>query len=223
MELRLINDNKLKITLTNEDMESLDITCEEIDYDEDTGTRRMIWDILDRAKHETGFDAAGEKISIKVHPDKSGGCLMYVTKANGIKNEPEFGEIRVKNGADNASVEPKTENEIKTDYGVYEKKFKSKLYTASKKKRTLYGFYDSEYLYLACKALHSAGFTGKSDIFADRATYFLSLEDTKENAIDKIGEFGFLINNPYFGFYLCEYAQKLISDDAVNLFCARMG
>jgi len=226
MELRLINDNKLKIMLTNEDMASLDITCEEIDYD-DTGTRRMFWDILDRAKHETGFDAAGDKIFVQVYPDKSGGCLMYVTKMNGMKNERDFPtlpEPQKKSAAQSCAAAPaKLDTEVKPGYGGYEKKYKSKLYTAAKKKRALYGFYDSEYLHLACKILNSSGFTGKSDIFYDKNTYFLSLEDTKESAIDKIGEFGFLINNPYFGFYLWEYTQKLLSGDAVNIFCEAYG
>jgi len=64
MELRLVNENKLKIILTNEDMALLDITYEEMDYNDDLGTRRVLWEILDQAKRQTGFDAGKEKLYI---------------------------------------------------------------------------------------------------------------------------------------------------------------
>ena len=79
MDLILINDSKLKIILTQDDMASYDLTCDSIDYD-NTETRRAFWDILDAAKRQTGFDAASEKVYVQVYPSKSGGCEMYVTK-----------------------------------------------------------------------------------------------------------------------------------------------
>lgn len=79
MDLILINDSKLKIILTQADMASYALTCENIDYD-NTETRRAFWDILDAAKHKTGFDAASERVYVQVYPSKGGGCEMYVTK-----------------------------------------------------------------------------------------------------------------------------------------------
>ena len=67
VELKLINENELKITLTSEDMAALDITFEDMNYDDNTGTKRVIWEILDKAKHQTGFDAAGDQILIQVN------------------------------------------------------------------------------------------------------------------------------------------------------------
>ena len=79
MELILINESKLKVMLTPADMESYAITCDTIDY-ENTETRRAFWNILDEAKHKTGFDAASDRVFIQVYPSKNGGCEMYVTK-----------------------------------------------------------------------------------------------------------------------------------------------
>ena len=79
MDLILINDSKLKIILTQDDMASYALTCDNIDYD-NTETRRAFWDILDAAKHKTGFDAASERVYVQVYPSKGGGCEMYVTK-----------------------------------------------------------------------------------------------------------------------------------------------
>ena len=79
MELILINENKLKITLSEGDMKQYDLSCDDIDYD-NTETRRAFWSILDEAKHRTGFDAASQRVFIQLYPSKEGGCEMYVTK-----------------------------------------------------------------------------------------------------------------------------------------------
>lgn len=79
MELIKISDTKLKITLTKDDMIRYELNCDTIDYD-NTETRKAFWNILDHAKHVTGFDAASERVFIQLYPDKGGGCEMYVTK-----------------------------------------------------------------------------------------------------------------------------------------------
>ncbi len=79
MELHLIGEKKLKVLLTPFDMMKYDLTCEKLDYD-NTETRKALWNILDQAKHETGFDAARGRICIEVFPEKSGGCAIYITK-----------------------------------------------------------------------------------------------------------------------------------------------
>ena len=79
MELILINEKKLKIMLSPEDMREYEIDCDSVDYDK-TETRRAFWSILDEAKHRTGFDAASERVYIQLYPSREGGCEMYVTK-----------------------------------------------------------------------------------------------------------------------------------------------
>jgi len=194
MELRLVNENKLKITLTNEDMALLDITYEEMDYPDDLGTRRVLWEILDQAKRQIGFDAGKEKLYVQVHPDKGGGCFMYVTKVDEARS---YGRS-----------EPQ----------IYEKKYRTKLYTGVKKKRILYMFDNSENLLEACNQLNIIGYSGKSDIFADKSKYYLYIEDNREPALELVSEYGILINNPYFGFYLDEHTKKIMASDAVKKF-----
>ncbi len=79
MELILINASKLKIMLTDTDMEKYDLKAETVDYD-NTATRRAFWSILDDAKTETGFDAASDRLFIQMYPSRDGGCEMFVTK-----------------------------------------------------------------------------------------------------------------------------------------------
>lgn len=79
MELILISDSKLKIMLSQKDMTKYALKIEDIDYD-NTETRRAFWNILDEAKHKTGFDAARERIFVQVFPSRCGGCEIFVTK-----------------------------------------------------------------------------------------------------------------------------------------------
>jgi len=183
--------NKLKITLTNEDMAALDITFEDMNYNHNTSAKRVIWEILDRAKRQTGFDAASDQILIQALEGEDNGCLIFVTKTGAQKPEPL--------------------------YPGYTKGYK-KSYAGIKKKRLLYMFDNSENLLEICRQLICAGYGGRSDIFADNNKFYLYIEDNREQYLDMISEYGSVINNPFFSFYLDEHAKKLISSDAVQTF-----
>ena len=86
MELIRISASKLKIMLTGEDMEKYALDARTADYD-DTATRRAFWSILDDAKNQTGFNAAGDRVFIQLYPSKQGGCEMFVTKMNLLSSE----------------------------------------------------------------------------------------------------------------------------------------
>lgn len=79
MELILISDSKLKIALSVADMERYSLDCGTLDYD-CTETRAAFWQLLDEAKHQTGFDAASEKLFVQIYASAGGGCEMYITK-----------------------------------------------------------------------------------------------------------------------------------------------
>jgi negative regulator of genetic competence, sporulation and motility len=59
---------------------------------ENTETRRAVWQILDEAKQQTGFDAASDRVLIQVYPSRAGGCEMYVTKVPLPLPHPTEGE-----------------------------------------------------------------------------------------------------------------------------------
>jgi negative regulator of genetic competence, sporulation and motility len=79
MELTPIGKEKLEIMLTKKDMERFRLTAERLDY-KNTETRRAVWTILDKAKRQTGFDAANGQIRIDALPGKAGGCVIFITK-----------------------------------------------------------------------------------------------------------------------------------------------
>ena len=79
MEISLTDGEGLRISLTPFDMIHYELTNDSIDYG-DTRTRRVLWEIFDKAKEQTGFDAANGKIKISVYPQKNGGCLIFITR-----------------------------------------------------------------------------------------------------------------------------------------------
>ena len=91
MELILISNTKLKVMLSASDMQKYELDNNSIDYD-NTETRKAFWQILDEAKHKTGFDAASDKVFIQVYPSRGGGCEMYVTKLGGARCEDQGAE-----------------------------------------------------------------------------------------------------------------------------------
>lgn len=89
MEIIRINDSKIKVTLNDDDMDKYDLSADAMDYD-NTETRRVIWQILDEAKHRTGFDAARDRVLIQAYPGRRGGCEIYVTQLSPDKREGEL-------------------------------------------------------------------------------------------------------------------------------------
>lgn len=79
MKLVRMGENEIRIHLTEHDLEKFAITLDDFDYDSTKG-RRVIWELFDRAREETGFDAAKEKVYIQLFPRDGGGCELFVTK-----------------------------------------------------------------------------------------------------------------------------------------------
>ena len=79
MELIMINHEKLKIILSNDDMTEMKITPRELDYSK-VSTKHIFWNILEKAQKEVGFNADKSKLYVQVFPSRDGGCEMFVTK-----------------------------------------------------------------------------------------------------------------------------------------------
>ena len=152
MELHLIGVNKLKVTLTPDDMSQYALTCDTIDYD-NTTTRRAFWDILDKARSRTGFDAASDRVFIQVYPITSGGCALYernpfaeksIDKADGT-DESLGREYLMGESKSNLPSEP--QKTVRAGISVF-------------------GFSELTYLLDACRRLKAAGYSGISSAYS---------------------------------------------------------
>ncbi len=82
MNITVQAENTICIELTRQDMTELDITYEELDYS-NIETRRVLWTLLDEAKHTLGRDIRlTQKMLIEAVPDDNGGCRIYFSVAD---------------------------------------------------------------------------------------------------------------------------------------------
>ena len=79
MKLKREGKNEIRIQLSREDLEAFSITLEDFDYDSSKG-KKVIWELFDKAREETGFETEGEKVYIQLYPKAKGGCELFVTK-----------------------------------------------------------------------------------------------------------------------------------------------
>ena len=83
MRIEAITRRKIVVELSPEDMDTLDITYEALDY-ASVETRRVIWVILDRVRECTGcdIDPSGQLL-IDAMPRPTGGCILFFTLRGG--------------------------------------------------------------------------------------------------------------------------------------------
>ncbi len=79
MEVIFINEQKLKVMLSQSDLSQYEITAKELDGDSGESVRALRH-ILECAKEKTGFDTAKSRLFVQAYSDKTGGCELYVTK-----------------------------------------------------------------------------------------------------------------------------------------------
>ena len=79
MDFLVINESKLKITLSKEDAERLRLDPQSASYST-ADERRVFRKILDEAEAQVGFISRGDKILIQLYPSRDGGCEIFVTR-----------------------------------------------------------------------------------------------------------------------------------------------
>ena len=82
LKIEADGEERIAVTLTEADMQDLDITYEEMDYS-NIETRRVIWTILDEAKRVLGKNIdIDHRLLVQVSPADCGGCIIRFTQSN---------------------------------------------------------------------------------------------------------------------------------------------
>ena len=77
MILDKIDEKRLLIALSSEDMDFLDITFNQLDWKNDY-SREIIKNLLAKAESEIGFSSSNKKLLIEAIP-QSNGCFVIIT------------------------------------------------------------------------------------------------------------------------------------------------
>ena len=209
MELIVIGENKLKIMMSQGDMERFGLDENEF-YLSVTDTRKILDKILQNCPVKTGFETIlpSDKILIQLYPEKDGGCELFVTKIE-LDSECDSKEEDI--------FMPPLNDERFLLPGTTKKN------AESKKIHLTYSFEELDFLIAACKELHKRGFFGKSSFYkGEEGKYFLFISAVKEEnekspPVSFISEFGELENTDRTSLYLAEYGECIMEKDAVEL------
>ena len=85
MELKRITDDRMRISLSKEELEEWELDFDKLDY-EDVKTRVVIWRLFDQAREELGFDVSGTQITVKAFPKRNGGIELYVSRREKVSS-----------------------------------------------------------------------------------------------------------------------------------------
>ena len=209
MELIIINENKLKIMLSSEDMEKYGLCADNI------GTsfpqaRKALKSILSDVRIETGFDTDSEndRIFIQLYPSLEGGCEMFVTKIDLIYPNKFEEENLIMPAYKEQSIIP----------------LKPARKPSVIKKTTLtYCFEKFEWVSCACRELKRRNFSGESALYRDKeGRYYLlvspTLTDEQKNAPSSfLSEFGELENTEHARLYINENGKCICCENAVEI------
>ena len=208
MEFILIDEDKIKISLTDEDLLEFELSAEDLDY-ANTETKRMFWDVLSRAKSRTGFDTDGQRVLVQLYPSKDGGCEIFVTK---------IGSMYKESAEDHADAHARP---ILTEYTQTKKKRKSPI--AEKTYTAVYSFSSLEDMIRVCRELDRRGYREESLAYiSDAHIFYLVLMGSLEDIgilgerYNFITEFGELENTKAANQILSEHADAIAKPNAVS-------
>ncbi len=195
MEMLLISDQKLKITLTPSDMDEFCPDGDALDY-ADEETRALFRRLLRRAKEEVGFDTDGHRVLLQVFPSRRGGCEIFVTKMGPLP------------AADSEEPLLHYKPSCRSD-GCRSGAF----------------FFETlEPLLSVCRRLSHIGYGGESSVFlCDDRRYYLFLDhmDTSEfSPVDEftfISEYGSVDDHRTARLFVGEHGRPICRQDAVEI------
>ncbi len=176
MELLRISDSKLKVMLSREDLASFELRAEDLDYT-NTETKRMFWDILNRAKRTLGFDTDGARVLVQLYPSRAGECEMFITRLGAVCRSCGEG-----NEADELPIKPLLH-------------YKPSHHPAhGKGKPGAFGFEEMEWMIIVCRRLCGIGYSGESEAYiGDNGKYYLFLDGLDPTGYIPLDEYSFIV------------------------------
>ncbi len=188
MELIMIDEDRMKIMISGEELLSYNIDAATLDPS-DEQTKRVLYDIVDRARRSAGLDGARAGMFVQVFTSADGGCEMYVTGYSHLYDED--------GGADD----------------MEEKKS-----TYVRKRRPVYRFSGVGDMLLACRALAGRGYSETSDAYiTERGDVYLVLSEGEVDLSVAL-EYGDSVFFGGVMMYLCEHTTQIRERDAVSTF-----
>ena len=89
MKIERISENKLKVTISGDELMEWDVSFEALTYNTPQ-VQELFWDLIRRAEDETGFFAGDSNLVVEAMPQRNDSFVMIITKTNhdGVERTP---------------------------------------------------------------------------------------------------------------------------------------
>ncbi|MCL2036111.1 MAG: adaptor protein MecA [Oscillospiraceae bacterium] len=238
MQIDVLSQNTLKLTLSRLDMFDLDIKYESLSG-KNPDTKRLLSQVLRTVKLDksSGVDFSGERLFVEAFPRPDGGCMLYISSLtedsknkslshNSIHNFSGGVQIgaysdhenkrTIRLSARNASIShvkpPPDKSVSKTNGSKSKKSFSHDLLCRFSTVNELKG---------ACKSLSWLESGGKitfdSALYSNQKEYRLHISSDNGKLVNAIvSEYGELLNPEHELATTCEYYNLLVCENAVE-------
>jgi len=202
MKIERVNENKIKVTVSSNDLEERNIDFGSLNYNS-PAAQELFWDMMEQAEIQLGFKASDSQLCIEAIPDTNEGFVITITK---IDEDGDFESIH-------KYIKGKYKN---NDINVKNKPLKSV------SNHVIYYFNDFDDICSLSKNLYSI-YAGDSTLFRYKGIYYIILSKNKllissVTLFDSmLSEYGIKVQNPtFYEGLLCEYAEKIIESNAIE-------
>ncbi|NLM28281.1 MAG: adaptor protein MecA [Clostridiaceae bacterium] len=206
MRIEKINDNKIRIFVTFDDLEERDIDLSSFNYNSPE-TQELFWDLMEQAELELGFETHESQLCIEAVTDIDQGFVITITK---IDEDGDFESIQ---------------KFIKNRYRRNDLRIKRKTSSICSTVM-IYNLETFEDLCMLAARLEPL-YSGDSSVYQCEGSYYLVLRkvDALSQSMNKIenilSEYGDRVANVlFFEGYLNEYGKLMVEHGAINVFAS---
>ncbi|MCX7748185.1 MAG: adaptor protein MecA [Clostridia bacterium] len=203
MKIEKISENKIKVTISLNDLEDRNIDLNSLNYNS-PAAQELFWDMMEQAEIQFGFNASDAQLVIEAVSDSDEGFIITITK---LDEEGDF-----------ESIQKYIKNKFKkTDLRV--KKRNRKVCSTL----SIYSFESFEDLCMLSKRINWM-YTGDSSVYKYQDTYYLILTRNSFTASNQksfealMNEYGKKVSNvSFYEGYLNEYGTKIMEYNAIQI------
>lgn len=203
MKIEKINENKIKVTISLNDLEERNIDLNSLNYNS-PATQELFWDMMEQAEVQYGFNASDSQICVEAIPDSEDGFIITITKMD------EDGDFE--------SIQKYIKNKYRnTDVRV--KKKSRRLYSTI----MIYSFTKFEDLCMLTENIRTL-YNGESSLYKYKNTYYLVLARSSLSTLNTktfellLSEYGKKVSNTnFYEGFLNEHGTKIIEYNALDI------
>jgi len=95
MKIEKVNNNKIKVTVTPDEMQQWGVDFESL-AGNSPEARDLFWNLIKKAEFETGFVVDNSQLIVEAMPLKNDGIVLFVTRIDEDYDSEKYGRIKIR-------------------------------------------------------------------------------------------------------------------------------